>query len=382
MLSFRDVNADAVRRNKRISHVEDLMFSEGREGLAASLRMLGEVLDRSENIGMTVKWDGKPAVVCGINPDNGRFFVGTKSAFNKDVRVFHTVQEIVGGTDNPELASKLSQCLVHLPKLGIKGVLQGDLLFTPDSLTVASEEISFTPNAIRYSVDRDTEAGRRIARAKIGIAFHTVYEGRTMADLSVASYRFDPLSVTPDPSVWMPNISVRSIVEGDSDAEEESLHECHLMAEKVGSFLPTLISNGDLMPFLMPYINSTVMAGMSQLSARGFAKYIEAKSEKEIDKLKTDKGKEKKRLATSNIINFTETYAAHINRAFDLHRKMAAVKESVLSRIPLTEFRHHFVDGDALRPTEPEGIVVSDSDRVVKFVRRSGFSAHNRKVNG
>jgi hypothetical protein len=382
MLSFRDVNADAVRRNKRIAHVEDLMFSEGREGLAASLRMLGEVLDRSENIRMTVKWDGKPAVVCGINPDNGRFFVGTKSVFNKDVRAFHTVQEIVGGTDNPELASKLSQCLIHLPKLGIKGVLQGDLLFTPDSLTVTSEEISFTPNAIRYSVDRDTEAGRKIARAKIGIAFHTVYEGKTMGNLSVASYRFNPLSVTPDPSVWIPNISVRSIVEGDSDVEEESLHECHLMAEKVGSFLPTLISNGDLMPFLMPYINSTVMAGMSQLSARGFAKYIEAKSEKEIDKLKTDKGKEKKRIATSNIINFTETYAAHINKAFDLHRKMAAVKESVLSRIPLTEFRHHFVDGDALRPTEPEGIVVSDSDRVVKFVRRSGFSAHNRKVNG
>lgn len=382
MLSFRDVNADVVRKNKRIPHVEDLMFSEGREGLAASLRMLGEVLDRSENIGMTVKWDGKPAVVCGINPENGRFFVGTKSAFNKDVRVFHTVEEIVRGTENPELASKLCECLAYLPRLGIKGVLQGDLLFTSDSLTVTSEEVSFTPNAIRYSVDRGTEAGRKIARARIGIAFHTVYEGRTMANLSVASYRFDPLSVAPDPLVWMPNISVRSLVEGDSDAEEESLHECHLLSEKVGAFLPTLVTNGDLTPFLMPYINSTVMAGISELSARGLGKYIEGKSVKEIDKLKTDAGKEKKRVAASNLINFTETYAAHINRAFDLHRKMAAVKESVLSRIPLTEFRHHFVDGDALRPTEPEGIVVSDSDRVVKFVRRSGFSAHNRKVNG
>ena len=36
---------------------------------------------------MTVKWDGAPAIICGVNPENGKFFVGTKSVFNKNPKV-------------------------------------------------------------------------------------------------------------------------------------------------------------------------------------------------------------------------------------------------------------------------------------------------------
>ena len=31
-----------------------------------------------KKVNMTVKWDGAPAVICGINPENGKFFVGEK----------------------------------------------------------------------------------------------------------------------------------------------------------------------------------------------------------------------------------------------------------------------------------------------------------------
>lgn len=385
MLSFKEIGTTEIVRNKHLPHVEDLMFLEGREGLCSSIRILGEVMRQSDEIAISMKWDGRPAVVCGINPENGKFFVGTKAAFNKDVRAFHTVQEITKGIDNPELASKLTECLRYLPSLGIRGVLQGDLLFTSDSVTVTEEDVAFQPNAIRYSVGRNSPTGEAIQNARLGIAFHTVYEGDTMASLTLSSYRFDPSSVASDPFVWMPTISVHTLTEStplETATNEARIDYCNEHADRVGQFLVTMLANRELIPFISPYINATVMANISECSARGLGLYIESKVGKEILKLKTDKGRQEKRALADRLINFTEVYGKQFDAAFLLHRKMALVKESLLHRVPLTEFRHHFVDAEGMRPTEPEGIVVSESKRAVKFVTRSRFSAQNRKVNG
>ena len=385
MLSFKEITTTEIVRNKHLPHVEDLMFLEGREGLLSSLRILGEVMRQSDEIAMSVKWDGKPAIVCGINPENGRFFVGTKAAFNKEVRAFHTVQEITKGIDNPELASKLAECFSYLPSLGIRGVLQGDLLFTSDSLMVTEEEVAFQPNAIRYSVNRGTPTSKALLAARLGVAFHTVYEGETMASLTLATYKFDPSSINADPTVWVPSISVNTLTEStplDTATNEARVQYCKEHADRTGQFLTTLLTNRELIPFLSPYINATVMANISECSARGLGLYIESKVGKEILKLKTPKGREDKKALADRLINFTEVYAKQFDGAFLLHRKMALMKESLLQRVPLTEFRHHFVDAEGMRPTEPEGIVVSESKRAVKFVTRSRFSAQNRKVNG
>lgn len=385
MLSFKEVETPTLVRNKHLPHVEDLMFLEGREGLDSSLRILHEVMRQSDGVGISLKWDGKPAVVCGTNPENGRFFVGTKSAFNRDVRAFHTAHEISRGVGNPELASRLSECLRHLPRLGIRGVLQGDLLFTADSLDITEDEIAFQPNAIRYSVGRNTPTGEAIRNASLGVAFHTVYEGDTMETLSVSSYRFDPSSVSADPAVWIPSISVDTLTEStplETVTNETRLRYCEEHAERTGQFLRTLLANREIVPFLSPYINATVMANISECSSRGFALYIEAKVGKEISKLKTDRGRRDKQALADRLINFTEVYSRQLDTAFLLHRKMALVKESLLRRVPLNEFAHHFVDAEGMRPADPEGIVVSESKRAVKFVTRSRFSAHNRKVNG
>ena len=62
-------------------------------------------------------------------------------------------------------------CLRELPKLGIKGILQGDLLYTPGELqtdTIDGEKmVTFTPNTITYAVPVDSDIGKKITRAKI-----------------------------------------------------------------------------------------------------------------------------------------------------------------------------------------------------------------------
>ncbi len=65
-------------KNKHLEHPEDSIFTSGRKGLHNILNFL-----EGKNSKVSVKYDGAPAIVWGVNPDNNRFFVGTKSVFNK-----------------------------------------------------------------------------------------------------------------------------------------------------------------------------------------------------------------------------------------------------------------------------------------------------------
>ena len=64
--------------NKHLEHPEDTIFDGRRVALKAITEMI-----TCKTVG--IKWDGAPAVVFGTNPANGKFFVGTKSVFNKKI---------------------------------------------------------------------------------------------------------------------------------------------------------------------------------------------------------------------------------------------------------------------------------------------------------
>ena len=95
-------------KNKHLEHPEDSIFTSGRKGLHNILNFLEE---KKSNI--SVKYDGAPAIVWGINPDNNRFFVGTKSVFNKvKVKINYNHYDIeVNHGHVPAVASILHLCL-------------------------------------------------------------------------------------------------------------------------------------------------------------------------------------------------------------------------------------------------------------------------------
>ncbi len=66
-------------------------------------------------------------VAVGTNPENGRFFVATKSAFNKNPKINYTHEDIEKNHGHaPGLVEKLKAALTHLPKsTPKKGVFQG-----------------------------------------------------------------------------------------------------------------------------------------------------------------------------------------------------------------------------------------------------------------
>ena len=180
-------------KNTHLEHLEDNILNGGSQGgkeAVAFLRSLGDMLDQGgADTRVTVKWDGAPAVICGTNPENGRFFVGTKSVFNKvGPKIIYSEDE-VDGMYSGQLASKLKDAYKYLSTLSIPNVIQGDLLFTDDKYEAnigGDTCIAFQPNTIVYAVPKDSDIGQRIDNAKFGIVFHTAYSGRTLDTMSAS----------------------------------------------------------------------------------------------------------------------------------------------------------------------------------------------------
>jgi hypothetical protein len=153
-------------KNQHLEHPEDSVLL-GKQEVQNVINFL-----RERNSTLSVKYDGAPAIVFGINPENGKKFVGTKSVFNKKkVKINYTHSDIeVNHGNNPKVASILHTCLEVIPQL--YGVYQGDFI------GFGGKE-RYTPNTITYDFSKVS----KIKERSIIIAAHTSYIGETMKDL-------------------------------------------------------------------------------------------------------------------------------------------------------------------------------------------------------
>tara|TARA_R110000822_G_scaffold13081_1_gene46902 strand:+ start:691 stop:1218 length:528 start_codon:yes stop_codon:yes gene_type:complete len=160
MISFKDMlTEDKAGKNLHLEHLEDEIINFGVDGGRAAINFLRSLRDMlagssRSSVNMTVKWDGAPAIFAGIEPETGDFFVAKKSVFNVNPKLYKTEGEIdddLSGTLN----SKFKVALQEFSKLGITGVLQGDLMFTDDIETTTidgKEYYTFQPNTIVYAL--------------------------------------------------------------------------------------------------------------------------------------------------------------------------------------------------------------------------------------
>ena len=136
-------------KNTHLEHPEDTILSGDLT-----------VLDWFVNPGhMSVKIDGAPAVVWGTNPATGKFFVGTKSVFNKvKIKIAHSHEEI-DSFYNGQVAEILHACFDCVPHTDT--VYQGDFIGF-------GGETEYTPNTITYQFPE-------VVSQRIIIAPHTCY---------------------------------------------------------------------------------------------------------------------------------------------------------------------------------------------------------------
>ena len=133
----------AAEKDRHLTHIEDAVLEGGVAGTRNAINFLISLRDMfamkegddmlSEALILRTKFDGAPALYAGINPENGKFFVGSKSIFAKNAKLNYTEADIranhTGG-----LADKLSQALRYLPALGIKGIIHGDFMFSKSEI--------------------------------------------------------------------------------------------------------------------------------------------------------------------------------------------------------------------------------------------------------
>lgn len=154
-------------QNKHLEHPEDTI-------LTGDLSVLNWFSDPESTI--SVKIDGAPAVVFGTDPETGRFFVGTKSVFNKKkIKVNYCVEDILRNHGNTiRVAEILIACFNNLPR--IDGIVQGDFIGYGGSDT-------YRPNTITYKFPNCVEQA-------IIFAPHTSYSGANLREC-VASFGAD-----------------------------------------------------------------------------------------------------------------------------------------------------------------------------------------------
>ena len=212
MIRFQEYLTEAAGKNLHLEHIEDEILNNGINGGRAAINFIQSLRDMlagyaKTSVNVSTKWDGAPAIFAGTDPSDGQFFVAKKSVFNKDPILYKKESDIDLSGD---LGDKFKVALSEFSKLDIKGVLQGDLLYTKSTLESSIQDHwTFQPNTIMYAVPKDSDIGTKISKSKIGIVWHTTYSGDTLEDMT-ASYGVDqPLKRVS--SVWHTDATYKDV---------------------------------------------------------------------------------------------------------------------------------------------------------------------------
>jgi hypothetical protein len=260
-------------KNLHLTHAADFSF-EGKERASQAIQFIESLTDMLQGsskskLNVTRKWDGAPAIFAGTNPENGKFFVGTKSIFNKTPKINYTNADI-SKNHGGGLADKLKIALKYLPTLGIKGVLQGDLLFGPGDISKddidGESYLTFTPNTITYAVQSGSDLAKRITKAKIGIVFHTKYTGKQMTNMR-ASFNVTNSDFGTSSTVWAEDARYKDLTGNvtftlKEYAKMQSLiNKAKLALKGAAKGSDFIASNQEIQLHINTYTNAKVRAG-------------------------------------------------------------------------------------------------------------------------
>ena len=404
MFSFKQLEESKAGKNLHLEHIEDEIINNGVPGGRAAINFLQSLRDMlagnaRSSINMTVKWDGAPAIFAGIDPSDGKFFVAKKSVFNVNPKLYKTAKEIDDDLKGA-LVEKFKVALAEFSKLGIKSVIQGDLMFTDDveSTTIeGTKYYTFQPNTIVYAVPVDSDFGKVINKAKVGIVWHTSYSGDTLEGMT-ASFGVDISGLKKTPSIWMDDATYKD-TSGKSTftaAETEKITNTlssvgktfqKINANKLRSFL---VLQGQMTgtlagASLKTYNNSKVRAGekISNPGAHaiGYEKWVFDSIQKQIDKVKSPAGKEKYKNQQKEYVREVKKHTRNLKEIITFQNLLVDGKMQIVKKLnSVKQLTDTFIKTkNGFKVTNPEGFVAIDrvSGGAVKLVDRMEFSFNN-----
>ncbi len=398
MKTFKQYLTEAKEgKNLHLEHLEDEVLNNGINGTRAAINFLQSLRDMlagnaKSSVNVTVKWDGAPAIFAGINPENDKFFVGTKGVFNATPKVNYTDADIDANHSAPGLNSKLKIALKYLPKLGITDVLQGDMMFTQDDLSTETIDgksyLTFQPNTIVYAVPK--ESSDKIKKAKMGIVWHTTYSGDTLQSMR-ASFNTNIKGLTKTNDVWFTDADYKdtSGTINFNKAETSTITSVLSQAGKTFSkfnthFTKQLMSRQDVVLLIKTFNNVKVREGQkisnTSKHSQELIKYVDVKMQKNIDSVKTLKTKEAKQKIKDEVIRFLSSHKKDLQTIFNMQNHLVVAKNMVIRKLESAKgVMGTFIRTEnGYRVTPAEGFVAIDQmGDAVKLVDRMEFSRAN-----
>ena len=404
MHSFRKfINEE---KNLHLEHIEDEILNNGVDGTRQAINFLRGLRDMlagstksGKQVRITVKWDGAPAIFAGTNPENKKFFVGTKGVFAKNAKLNYTPEDIDKnhpGDGYESLNYKLKLCLQYLPELNIKGVVQGDLMYVPEQLKDETidgvDYLIFKPNTIVYAVPKESDLAKQISTSKLGIVFHTRYVGDSLPEMD-ANFDVDVSQMTQTPNVWFRDAEYEDVSGSASMTEKETAQITGILSGAGRLFrqlnpniLKYIQNHKDVNIQIKAYTNTKIREGRPietpEAHARGLILYLKQKLEKELSKLKTEKARLRKQQAQKEFLRFFQSNVRQLSQIFEMQNMLIACKILILRKLEQvnTMTKTFLQDDDGFRVTNPEGFVAVDklkSDQYVKLVDRLEFTRQN-----
>lgn len=360
-----------------ILHPEELS-TRGIDDLRRAIKIFQTMRDEFVNLSahsITTKWDGAPAIVCGINPENNKFFVSTKSALNKEPKVCYNKDDIIHFTNNVDLQNKLMSAMHYLSQLNIKGIIQGDLLFTEESKQIKTidgeENIVFKANTITYAALINSPTGQQINKAKLGIVFHTKYTGKlnnlTKSSLSpneVPQSTSDVFSINPEITKDAPTLSST-----EKDSVTTNLKEIgtlfHILSKEFYVKMEEYQIKDSIEKAINNYIkNESLPDNVDQFAV-------------DVIKAALSKSNKKSMQAENFIKDFKQQFIA-LFKIYKLLYDTKIVFVRALEKIS-NNVKAYTQDDKGFKITNPEGFVLTNTStgNMIKLVDRLNFSKNN-----
>ncbi len=396
MIKFKDYLAE--QKNTHMTHIEDRVLYGGVKGTREAifaLRSMRDMLAGNTNkrSNVTVKWDGAPAVFAGTDPSDGKFFVAKKGIFNKNPKVYKSHEDIDADTSG-DLSAKLKVAFDELKDIGIKGVIQGDIMYTKKDLKKANIDgtkyITFHPNTIVYAVPEASALGKQIAKSKLGVIFHTSYTGKDFLSMK-ASFNVDVSRLKKKPSVWFDDARVKDMT-GTANMTAVQTDEVNAALSKAGKIFSQIsgttlraIENNPAFAQEIETFNNTLVRKSEKITnpkshVQKLITWFTDKYDKEIEKRKSPAGKEKQQLKKDERLSFFSVEnSKSLELMFELQMAIIDAKELIISKLDeLKQLDTFILTKNGFRVTGQEGFVaITDEGGAVKLVDRLEFSYNN-----
>lgn len=390
------VEASTEDKLTHLEHPEDHPIKSGEPGFHHAFNTLKSAHEALQGLAsgtnIMTKFDGAPSIVFG-HDHQGRFFVASKSAFNKNPKVNYTAADIEANHGHaPGLVSKLKAALKYLPKVAPShGVYQGDFLYNKSDNDVSTDgkNFKFKPQLIEYSAPVKGDLGAKINRAKMGFYVHTAYTGHKLSDMK-ANYAPDLSGFKQSPDVhlhfWNQGFDAKKAKYSEAEMsafkhEMNRAGDVFKNSDRGALFAPT--HDADISKHLSTYVNHAVRTN-TPVSVQGLQSHIQAQHTKGIESVKQDKTKQAKTQVMNAVLDRVKANKKNVDALLKIHQHLQKAKDVLmpaLERGDITGYKYN-ING---HQSGPEGFVaVTKDNRPTKLVNRGfgGFSQANLQKGG